>query len=206
MSEKIDRKELIEMIQLLNNETVILEKIGMDAIKTSKTNTQRLTFKFRDMMHAIDGNKLLDDIPEVCWNFYHDNRDHLAIEKEKKEIVKTESEEVTEKIENNIKRKKVEKEKDKEKHVEKESKPKKSTKEKDKYGFGIGTKCSMIMALAEKGKYTCKQIMKELEGKSKINPNSVFSILDGKHPVYKGITRPFKVVFDEDKVVSIVKR
>ncbi len=159
MSEKIDRKKLIEMIQLLNSDTVILDKIGLDKIKTSKTNTQRLTFKFRDMMHAIDEKKLLDDIPESCWNFYHDNRDHLAIEKEKKEIVKTESEEVDDTIENNIKRKKVEKEKEKEKPVEKkddtkkdsEVKPKKSKTEKDKYGLVKGTIISnMFYALKKK--------------------------------------------------------
>ncbi len=175
----MNRKELIKAIKMLNDEEGLLERVGRSKIKTvgKGTATDALQVEFKATMLALEDAKLLDEAPQETFVFYNDNIDDFtpdpgAVEEEgTEEVIKT--------------------------------KPKKETltktkKEKDKYSFGVDTRCAMIMALAETGKYTAIEIKNELEGKTKIAPGNVFVVLKKK--------TDFMAVYDENKVISIVKQ
>lgn len=63
---------------------------------------------------------------------------------------------------------------------ESKKKKKKRSTGYDKYGFRSESKCAMIMALVEQNKFTFKDLVKAVEGKTNIDPRKIIRVVNAK--------------------------
>jgi len=203
----VNAKELRAAVKILNDSGLLKEKI-----KTVGIKTEVLVEEFCDEVEGLykdndtrEKIKAMTSIKDLYNNLFEQLEAATAAEEaEEKETVEPVEKEVKVKKGKKAKVEKVAPKKETaKKGIEKkigekkaETKVVKTKKERDKYGFGIGTRCNMIMMLAEQGKFTNADIIKKLEGKSKINPNSVYRLLPDKG---------FIVAKDEKNIITIKK-
>lgn len=159
----VNVKELKAAIKILND-----SKLFKPNLKTVGVKSEVMVEEFVDMVETLYKDEATKEkvskmkSVKDLYNSLVEQLDEIAIAAEKE---KETGEEKAEKPKSEKKKKVAEP---------------KAKKERDKYGFGIDTRCAMIMALAEQGKFTNKDIIKKLEGETKISPNAVFALLPGK--------------------------
>lgn len=75
----MDRKELVEMIKLLNGEEGLLKNVGCSKIKVvgKGTTLEELKDQFRNILIKIDDAELIDEAPKACVKFFEDNLDEF---------------------------------------------------------------------------------------------------------------------------------
>jgi len=75
----MNRKELVRIVNLLNNENGLLENAGVEKIVTigKGTQTDAIALQFKSAMEQIDDKELTDEVPEDCIDFYEVNLEAL---------------------------------------------------------------------------------------------------------------------------------
>lgn len=170
----MERKELVEMIKLLNGAEELLKKVGCSKIKVvgKGTTLEELKDQFRNTLIKIDDADLIEEAPKASVKFFEDNLDEF-----KEGVCEVTDAPVSEEEEEELEDEVEEEDDPEEEEVEDEDKDKtKSRSEVVEY----------LSKFIKEGKYTRKELIEKslinFPDKSKEAIGTYLS--DGKNPKY----------------------
>jgi len=145
---KMERKDLMRVVKVLNKETELLEKVGEEKIPVvgKGTKLEDMQENFKKIMLALDDAELIDETPEDCIDFWEEYLEEFiggGEEAPEEEEEKVEEEKVEEK--------EIEEEPEDKKKKKKKERTKKKETEKSRYGHKPGTQAALIDDLLHKG-------------------------------------------------------